>query len=359
MRVLHLNQAFAAGGGTETYLRRLAQLQRDQGDEVAVWVAENAWAAEADHGIRVAAVGPRNKLRWGQIGLGDLESQIRALRPEVIHLHNVLRLLNPWALDRLRRLFPLVWTIHDLELIAPLRQPMPIGYGWKLRRWQRRARRVTLLVPSQFLRRRVEAIGAAAQVLPHFGTPLYLGPPSQPSTILYLGGSRIEKGFQELLAALGMLQEWGLDFRAALVGSQVEPAIPAYMRALLGDRIECTERVSESELVALLGRAAIVVFPSLLPESFGYAGFEGCCAGRPVVAYDSGAIREWLLHDETGYLVPAGDQRALAKALARCLADPSRARALGEAGRRRVAESYRPEDHLERLRQIYREAARA
>jgi len=360
MRILHLNHGYGGGGGAETYLRRLARLQRDHGDVVAVLAAEGASPVEPDQGIELQRIEPRAKLRFAQIGLGSLRRRIDALRPDVIHLHNVLRLLNPWALDELRRIAPLVWSLHDLELIAPLEQPSPPGYGWKLERWRGRARRTALVVPSEFLLRRIQPLRSANRIelLAPFGAPLHLGPPQEPATVLYLGGRRIEKGLHELLAALGLLQEWRVGFRAILVGDQIECAIPAYQQAALGDQLELNAPVDEDGLTLLLRRAAVVVFPSLLPESFGLAGFEGCCAGRPVVGYDSGAVREWLLPGENGYLVRAGDQRALAEALARCLHDPSAARALGEAGRRRVAERHRPEDHLEALRAIYAEAGR-
>jgi glycosyltransferase involved in cell wall biosynthesis len=43
---------------------------------------------------------------------------------------------------------------------------------------------------------------------------------------------------------------------------------------------------------------------------------------------------------ETGRIVPLGDARALADALAEVLADPELARRFGEAGRRRVTSEF-------------------
>ncbi len=44
-----------------------------------------------------------------------------------------------------------------------------------------------------------------------------------------------------------------------------------------------------------------------------------------------------MVSDETGILVPEGDAAALGRALAALLANPERARAMGERGRRRAA----------------------
>ncbi|NMH95375.1 glycosyltransferase, partial [Pseudonocardia bannensis] len=53
----------------------------------------------------------------------------------------------------------------------------------------------------------------------------------------------------------------------------------------------------------------------------------------PVVAGDSGGAPETVLEGRTGHVVGGRDTGALATALARLLADPDRARAMGAAGR--------------------------
>ena len=50
-----------------------------------------------------------------------------------------------------------------------------------------------------------------------------------------------------------------------------------------------------------------------------------------------------------GLLVPPADEAALAEAIHALLADPARARWLGQAARQRVAERFTPEQQLHRL----------
>jgi len=65
--------------------------------------------------------------------------------------------------------------------------------------------------------------------------------------------------------------------------------------------------------------ADLVVSASTRPEGFGRVIAEGQAMGRPVIATDHGGAREILRDDETGWLVPPGDGRALADAIARAL----------------------------------------
>jgi glycosyltransferase involved in cell wall biosynthesis len=58
--------------------------------------------------------------------------------------------------------------------------------------------------------------------------------------------------------------------------------------------------------------------------------------GKPVVAARASAVPEVVVDGETGLLVDPNDAEALARALAVLLSDPTRRRALGEEGRRRV-----------------------
>jgi len=65
----------------------------------------------------------------------------------------------------------------------------------------------------------------------------------------------------------------------------------------------------------------------------------GLC-GVPTLATDVGSIGDIVVHDETGYVVPAGDQRAFDAALARLLDDSDVRTRLGNAARARCAERF-------------------
>ncbi|HEY2891951.1 MAG TPA: glycosyltransferase family 4 protein, partial [Dongiaceae bacterium] len=74
-------------------------------------------------------------------------------------------------------------------------------------------------------------------------------------------------------------------------------------------------------------------------EPFGLVALEAAQAGRAVVASAVDGLPEVVVHEQTGLLVPPGDAAALAAAIASLFDNPERAKAMGEAGRRR-AESH-------------------
>jgi glycosyltransferase involved in cell wall biosynthesis len=79
-----------------------------------------------------------------------------------------------------------------------------------------------------------------------------------------------------------------------------------------------------------------VVVPSLY-EPFGLVALEAMASGVPVVASDTGGLRELVEDEVTGLRFPPGDHAALARTVVRVLLDPDLARRLGREGRARVA----------------------
>lgn len=77
----------------------------------------------------------------------------------------------------------------------------------------------------------------------------------------------------------------------------------------------------------------VFVQPSL-EEGFGIALLEAMAQGLPAVASDVGGIPELVERGATGWLVPPGDDEALALALLESLRMPSASRRMGEAARR-------------------------
>lgn len=80
---------------------------------------------------------------------------------------------------------------------------------------------------------------------------------------------------------------------------------------------------------------------------------EAMAAGLPVVAYDIPGVREVVVPEETGILVPLGDAEALAAAMAGLLAAPERRRRMGARARARVAAEFSFEGVVRRLEGIY------
>jgi glycosyltransferase involved in cell wall biosynthesis len=111
------------------------------------------------------------------------------------------------------------------------------------------------------------------------------------------------------------------------------------------------------DVPALLAAMDVLLLPSR-SEGFPFAVLEAMAMERAVVATAVNGVPELVEDGVTGVVVPPGDAPALARAAGALLADGPRARALGRAARRRVAERFTVERMVAETEQLYRELAR-
>jgi glycosyltransferase involved in cell wall biosynthesis len=86
---------------------------------------------------------------------------------------------------------------------------------------------------------------------------------------------------------------------------------------------------------------------------------EAMASALPVVATRVGGADEMVQDGLTGLLVPPSSAGDLAAAMATLLADPTRARALGESGRGRVESEFSLEAMIRRYEELYVELVQA
>ena len=111
--------------------------------------------------------------------------------------------------------------------------------------------------------------------------------------------------------------------------------------------------IGHCERIASLLALSEVCALSSAAEGFSNSLLEYMAAARPVVATDVGGAREAIIEGETGYLVAAGDDAAMAERIITLLRDPAAARAMGASGRRLVEEKFSCEAQLERTQSLY------
>lgn len=122
----------------------------------------------------------------------------------------------------------------------------------------------------------------------------------------------------------------------------------------LGDKVRLLGK--RDDVPELLSRASCFLLTSDY-EGCPYTVLEAMAAGLPVVATATGGLPELIADGETGLLAEPGSPASVAAALARVLEDSSRARALGEAGRRRVSERFSRERMVRETAELYDEVA--
>ena len=100
---------------------------------------------------------------------------------------------------------------------------------------------------------------------------------------------------------------------------------------------EAVRFAGHGDPAAAYAAADAVLFPVTWDEPFGLVPLEAMSVGRPVVATGTGGSTEYLRDGDNCLLVPPGDARALAAAVARLAADPPLRARLVAGGRETAA----------------------
>ena len=381
MHVLFLTHSFprSEGDAAGSFILRLAVALRNEGVKVQVVAPATEGVPEADElaGIRVERFryAPRRFERLAYTGnmasdvasswtakltlVGFLGSDFvhavrarRAFEPQIVHAHWWFPngVVGTW-LGKLAHV-PLVTTLHgtDVRLARTVGVARPL-FGHVLKN------SAAVTTVSRWLKEETEALvpGVHPQVAPMpVATDLFEpGNSRDGARLLFVGRLNDQKGADHVLHAMAaMKQRPSLD----VVGDGPNrKALQSLARELgLESRITWHGQVAQSALPALYQRAAAIVVPSV-EEGLGLVAVEALLCETPVVAFDSGGLRDIIQHEKTGLLVKAGDRVALANALDELLARDGRGGQLGRAGRLYALSAFAPESAARRYAEIYRQ----
>ena len=272
---------------------------------------------------------------------------------------------------------PHVVTTHSLEPLRPWKAEQ-LGGGYEVSKWCERTALVdadAVIAVSAGMRDDILASYPAVdpdrirvvhngvdteEYAPDRRTDVLhtLGLDAARPVVLFVGRIARQKGIVHLLDAAELLST---DIQLVLcAGSPDTPEIGAEVSAHIAGLQErghsvtwVKEMLPRPELVQLMSNAAAFVCPSIY-EPFGLVNVEAMACGAPVVASDVGGIPEIVVEGVTGHLVgftPSGDAygtpddpaafaAAIGERVNALVSDPTRARAMGEAGRQRVLDEF-------------------
>lgn len=170
--------------------------------------------------------------------------------------------------------------------------------------------------------------------------------PPHEARILYVARSMERKGGWRLLNL------WRRELRSLCQLTLVTPE-PIPLEPGLEVLNDLT--VGDARLEALLRRTSVLACPSEI-DTFGYAAMEAMAMAVPVVADDVGAFNEIIDDGHCGFVVPAGDDRALGTAVRRLVSDEDLNAGMGRSARSRMAEHFDADRTTARLASVLREA---
>jgi len=324
LRILHLTDRLTDRGGAHRHLLSIVRAQVERGHEVHVAAGVDALAEALPARRHVLTDLDARTAREV-----DLDSLWRAVAPDLAHVHTVV---NPLALQRAADR-DAVFTIQDHRAFCPARGKWTAAGEVCRTAISRDAcaacfddaayfeemlglttarlaaiRDAHVVVLSEYMRGELIAAGLASarvHVVPPFVDFDDTQPEDgtiDPPCVLFAGRLVAAKGPLEAIEAW---RRSGVAFPLLVAGTgPLRAGIEAAGAQVLG-------WVPHAGLPRLLRRTRALLMPPRWQEPFGIVGLEALSLGVPVVAWDSGGLREW----HPGPLVAWGDLDGLARAL--------------------------------------------
>jgi alpha-maltose-1-phosphate synthase len=297
-----------------------------------------------------------------QVVSADLSMAAATASARLVHSHTWYANLGGCLASMLYGI-PHVMTMHSLEALRPWKAEQ-LGGGYHVSTWCERtsaASAAAVVAVSDGMRadilsaypeiraERVRVIrngidtdeyrpDPGTDVLERYGVDL-----SRPY-VIFVGRITRQKGVPVLLrAASGLIPEAQLVLLAGAADTPEQLAeVTELVDGLRADRsgvIWIPEMLPKPEVIQLLTHATVFAIPSVY-EPLGIVNLEAMACGTAVVGSRTGGIPEVVADGETGLLVPPDEPRPLADALNVLLRDPGRARAMGQAGRKRAVAEF-------------------
>jgi starch synthase len=348
-------EVYGGAGVHVTYLaRELARLVdvtvHCQGADRAGAVAHRPWdlLASANPALQVVSA--------------DLSMAAATGSAQLVHSHTWYANLGGHLAAMLYGI-PHVMTMHSLEALRPWKAEQ-LGGGYQVSTWCERvsaASAAAVVAVSEGMRadilsaypeispERVRVIrngidtdeyrpDPGTDVLERYGVDL-----TRPY-VIFVGRITRQKGVPVLLrAASGLIPEAQLVLLAGAADTPEQLAevteLVDGLRATRSGVFWIPEMLPKPEVIQLLTHATVFAIPSVY-EPLGIVNLEAMACGTAVVGSRTGGIPEVVAEGETGLLVPPGEPGLLADALNVLLRDPGRARAMGEAGRKRAVAEF-------------------
>ena len=403
MRILLVNKFYRASGGAERYVQLWRRLLEERGHTVIPFAMQDPrnWPTPYERffarPISFNEGAPlRRRLAAAPRSVFSLDARrriaalLRAVRPDVAHVHSYCYQLTPSILGPLRRAgVPVIQTAHEYKHACAnqhLYDPRTgrICEACRGGRWYAPAVRRCIkgslpasiagciehaadrligmsrrgigrvVAPSAFLRRKLIAFGCPGRwivCVPNFVFPEDFSPRRRAEPyFLFLGRLVRHKGVATLLEAVRQAPA----VRLVVAGDGPERPAAQNLASACGGRVEWKGFLDGAPLRSLLERCLAVVVPSQWYENCPYAVLEAMASGRAVVASRIGGIPELVEDGATGLLFEPGDCAGLVERLRRLWDDRSLAAQLGRAGRRRVEALYAPDAHYRRMMGVIR-----
>lgn len=186
---------------------------------------------------------------------------------------------------------------------------------------------------------------------------MFLSLPSKVKIVTSVGHLTPAKNHAALLEAIYSLNSQSTlpDVLWVIVGQGPEKPILHTLVKRYGLERLVRFLASDADVERLMNISEFLVLPSIR-EGLPYVLLEAASIEKPHVATDVGGVSEFILHGETGLLVPPQNVRALADAIGFLLQHPQEVRRLGLNARARCEQQHGMDRFVDETISVYREA---
>ncbi len=387
MRLLYVHERFGALGGAEANILATATEMKRRGHTLAILhgaSTEHEQDLWRDTFAERFALPPHG-------AVPSVRAALLGFRPDLVFVH---KMPDIDVLDALTRsTAPVIRMVHDHDLYcmrgykyhpltreicthaASFRCVFPcaamvardrsggfpvqwVSYTAKLREIALNQKFARVLVASTYMKDELLRNGfTPARIEIHPPVPRSVEAGANPSfgpanRIVYAGQILRGKGVDILLEALALVRE---PFECLVIGDGSHRRYCEQLCRSLGleERVTFTGFIPQAAIAEHYAEATIALMSSVWPEPFGAVGLEAMRHGLPVIAFDAGAIREWLVDGWNGFLVPWMDRERYAAGVEELLRDKLLARKMGEHGRQWVGERFNFEAYIDGLEDLF------
>lgn len=381
MRIAFVSREYAgvgSGGGIGTYVRNAAQMLASRGHDIEVFTEGQPAGTLFEGGIRVS-VADCQAMRFAEAVVPQFEATHRANPFDVVEtaeygadaaiiferfpeIARVVKLHTAsFQLEAMNEAYLTFATKLRFMMGALRRGRFPSPFWGRYSAETDPERRMTLSAdeisaPSAAILAWTgkvwEIDPGSLSVIPNVYVPtapiLDADPAGRKPLVTFVGKLETRKGVIELARAIPLILRARPETRFRFVGrvllhpATAQPLDEVIMKlagSAASAHIEFTGPVDYSKIAGHLTESSVAVFPSYW-ENYGYVCLEAMAAGCGVVASSTGGMAELITQNETGWLIPAKDPQAIAKAVIALLADPTMSAAMGGKARASVLDCY-------------------
>lgn len=362
MKILFVNNFFGEYGGTEVIMNEQAHILKSMGHEVFFFSTDKKPYFDEEYKLvkyfpkyynyrsEDILLNPLNLIRpiYNFDAQKKLDRLIMRIKPDIVHCHNIYYHLTSSVLNVCKKHnVPIVLTLNDVRLMCPagtllmegkkyceeelcVTSKNPLYCAIYECKNMNIAQSILVSLESLFVKRfkfydsvdaficpsesmynialrygiEVEKLKLIKNFISNFYIETKVSEDNRQDYYLFAGRLSYEKGVYDLINVF----EKCSDIPLYIAGDGPEKRhLKDYCKQQNIKNIKFLGGLNKLELTKLYQNCLAVVQPSLWFETFGMTILEAFSCGRPVIAYDRGAISELVENGKTGILIEPGN----------------------------------------------------